>query len=326
MDRYDAFILDQFGVMHNGLNGLDGAAALVEHLAQKKKKLIILSNTSAPAAKALERLPNFGFASVHFVDAVTSGEEASRYILQEYGNTDRPQKALMFTWDTTIANNPRLTAPPEAFLEQCGNVQVATSVEDADFLLLHGSEVWYQGRDHDEGSDESSKVVSLLPYIEEGDFTNVDPILKACLEAGLPAVCANPDFIVQMPSGDGVAYMPGKIAQRYTDHFGGTCLTFGKPQVEHFLACLRKLGYDQDKSGIKDLRVAHVGDSLHHDIVGATQAGIPTVFITSGIHKAALGTQFGELPSEEALEQLYETELADHPSIRPTHVVPAFRL
>ncbi|KAL3915617.1 MAG: hypothetical protein SGILL_005563 [Bacillariaceae sp.] len=132
----------------------------------------------------------------------------------------------------------------------------------------------------------------------------------------LPAVCANPDFVVQLPSGDGVAYMPGKLAERYQE-LGGKCTTFGKPDVEHFEACIRKLGLEKE-------RVAHVGDSLHHDIAGASRAGVPVVFVTSGIHKRELGTKFGELPTVDKLQTLIENECED--VIRPTHVVPAFRL
>ena len=301
--------------MHNGMEALDGAVELVEYLYKKQKKLIILSNTSAPADKALEKLPKFGFSTEHFQGAVTSGEESSRYILETYGgggggsNSDSQKvtKAVMFTWDASKPNNPRLTAPPEAYLERCGTVEVATSVEDADLVLFHGSEVWYKGPNND--------VVSLAPFIEQGDFSQIDPILQACQARNLPAVCANPDFVVQNASGDGVAHMPGKIAARY-ESMKGSCRTFGKPQVEHFEACIRTLGLDKR-------RVAHVGDSLHHDIAGAVRAGIPNVFVTSGIHKNDFGTHFGELPTAELLEALMEKEGGD---TRPTHVVPAFRL
>jgi ribonucleotide monophosphatase NagD (HAD superfamily) len=312
IDRYDAFILDQFGVLHNGQNALEGAVELVEHLSQKKdKKLIILSNTSAPADKALAKLPKFGFNPAHFAGgAVTSGEEASRYILKTFGSfsSSPSTKALMLTWDATDRDNPRLTALPEMFLEQCGNIQLATTVEDADFLLFHGSEVWYKGPDHD--------AQSLSPFIEQGDLSNVDALLKECRDSNLPAVCANPDFVVQTPAGDGVNYMPGKLAARYQE-LGGECMTFGKPAVEHFEACITKLGLDKR-------RVCHVGDSLHHDIAGACRAGIPSVFVTSGIHKSDLGTEFGDLPSTEALEKLVESVCED--DVSPTHVVPAFRL
>eukprot|EP00957_Ditylum_brightwellii_P141989 10817490-Ditylum_brightwellii.AAC.1 len=75
-------------------------------------------------------------------------------------------------------------------------------------------------------------------------------------------------------------------------------MQFGKPGVEHFEACVAKLGLD--KNG-----VAHVDDSLHHD-----------TFVTSGIHKKELGSEFGEMPGLEILEGLMEEEVGD---VRPTH-------
>ena len=62
IDQYNVFILDQFEVLHNGKNSLEEAVELVEYLHKiKNKKLIILSNTSAPADKALAKLPKIGY-------------------------------------------------------------------------------------------------------------------------------------------------------------------------------------------------------------------------------------------------------------------------
>lgn len=304
LPKYDAFILDQFGVMHNGVEALPGALECVKELHAAGKTLIILSNTSAPSDAALKKLPKFGFDPSMFIGAVTSGEEASKYILEKYGSSQnsKASKALFLTWDASDPNNPRLTALPEQFLAECGNVQVAESVEEADFLLLHGSEVWYKA---------SGTAESLGPFIEHGDLSHVNPLLEQCIAHNLPAVCANPDFVVQTPTG-GTAFMPGKIAQRYLE-LGGECNIFGKPQPEHFRACLDALGVDA---------VAHVGDSLHHDIAGASAAGIDSVFVSSGIHLCDFGdTKWGKLPSAERLQALFEeTETT------PTHVVPAFCL
>ena len=43
---YDVFILDQWGVMHDGYNGYDHAIYSVEKLIKENKKLIIISNSS----------------------------------------------------------------------------------------------------------------------------------------------------------------------------------------------------------------------------------------------------------------------------------------
>jgi ribonucleotide monophosphatase NagD (HAD superfamily) len=330
IDRYDAFILDQFGVLHNGVAALDGAVELCEYLhGHAGKRLIVLSNTSAPADKALLKLPKLGFDARLFCGAVTSGEEASRYIRATFGsgssysNNTPSSKVLMLTWDVSIGNNPRLTATPEAFLEQCGNVQVAISIEQADFLLFHGSEVWYRG--NEEQQQLLPQQESLGNFIETGDFTVVDPLLQQCVSRGLRAVCANPDLIVQTPTG-GTAFMPGQLARRYQE-MGGDCIVFGKPAVEHFESCVKKLNQDSNGDAITSIiprsRVAHVGDSLHHDVLGASRAEIASIFVTSGIHRHDLEqTDFGVLPETDVLDRLFRRE----GDIVPTHVISAFRL
>lgn len=294
------------GVLHNGAVALDGAVDCVAKLHESGKALIVLSNTSAPSAAALERLPKFGFDKNHFIGAITSGEEASKYILKRFGSDIKTSRAIFVTWDASDQNNPRLTAHPQQFLAQCGNVEPANSIDEADFVLLHGSEVWQRN----DGS-----VYSLSPFIEKGDFRTVDPILEQCLARRLPLVCANPDRTVRTPSG-GSAHMPGSIAARYLA-LGGEGAMFGKPNVEHFQACVDLL------VGMEKSRIAHVGDSLQHDVLGANRCGIPSIFVSSsGIHANELGVDFGELPSRDALETLFEKENG----IVPTHVVSAFRL
>jgi ribonucleotide monophosphatase NagD (HAD superfamily) len=219
----------------------------------------------------------------------------------------------MLTWDASDLDNPRLTALPGEFLEQCGHVELATSVEDANVLLLHGSEVWYKGEDL---ADQS-----LAPYISTGQTDSVDPILQACSERNLPMVCANPDNIVRTADG-GAAHMPGTLAERYRQLVATDvdCRVFGKPHTEHFVACLDRL---REQAGIPADRVAHVGDSLHHDIAGADATGIASIWITSsGIHANELGLDFGDLPTEEQIDAL----LTQEGTPAPTHVLSTFSL
>lgn len=288
-------------MMHNGDSAMPGATDCVKEIHKAGKSLIILSNTSAPSENALRKLPKLGFDRNLFVGAVTSGDEASRFIKLTYGSSTVPSSVLFFTWDATDPKNPRLTVLPDQFLEACGHVRVASNVDEADFVLFHGSEVWYRS---------AAQQEPLGGFIDTCSFDMIDPILLRCVERRLPAVCANPDYVVQTPSG-GKAYMPGHIAERY-QRMGGKCVIFGKPHREHFEACIERLGLDRS-------RVAHVGDSLHHDVAGASAAGIPSVFVTSGIHASELGVQFGETPSMSALEDLFRM----NGNIIPTHVVPA---
>ena len=193
---YDGFILDQFGVLHNGKDPLDGALECMSTLVESMgKKCIILSNTSSPSKTALEKLTTkIGFDKTHFMGAVTSGEEASKYIAKTFGQHDNPKKCIWFTWNSSNDSSA-------SFLEQCGNIQPVRKEEDADFIIAHGSNVQRSTNEED---------ISLFPFMQTGDLSGkIETTLLKCRERDLPMVCANPDFIVQMSDGT-VGHMPGK--------------------------------------------------------------------------------------------------------------------
>ena len=75
LDQYDAIILDQYGVLHNGEALLDGVAAALERLhAGGARKLVVLSNTSKRRGPLIAELPGRGFRSEWLHDAICSGE------------------------------------------------------------------------------------------------------------------------------------------------------------------------------------------------------------------------------------------------------------
>ena len=189
MHQYDGFILDQFGVLHNGKHPLPGAVACVQELIRRKKKLVILSNTSSPSKSALSKIQKIGFEPEWFEGgAVTSGEEASSYISETYGKTrdGHQKKAIWFTYTSDK------TPPPLDFLEACGDIQLADTVEQADFIIAHGSEIWLK-RDQ--------KEMKLGSFMSDGNLQ--------CKTRNLPLICANPDFVVKVADGS-TAFMPGR--------------------------------------------------------------------------------------------------------------------
>ncbi|GAX17194.1 hypothetical protein FisN_10Lh043 [Fistulifera solaris] len=286
VDQYEGFIIDQFGVLHDGTKGLVGAADAVRSLKARGKKLIILSNSSKLTDFTLQKLPQFGLEPSDFVHAVTSGQEACAYVRQHHFQ----QPALFLTWSSQ--------SDADVFLQACG-IPVVTRVEDAKFILLHGARRLY-------GTD-----LDLEQCYMTGDLTVVEPLLKKCVEHQLPMICANPDFVMVRTDGR-LVYMPGTIAQRY-EELGGKVTSFGKPNKEHFQACLRELELPAEK-------VVHVGDSLHHDIMGANAAGLDSIFVAGGVHRHELDNLPGEVPSRESCLELFER----HGQF-PTHVVPLFR-
>jgi HAD superfamily hydrolase (TIGR01450 family) len=291
VDQYDGLILDQFGVMHNGESALDGAPECIRQLKARNKRLIILSNSSSLSSAALGRLGKLGLDANDFVGAVTSGQEASQYIRNKYQN----KKALFFTWKSSMD-----------FLAQCG-IQAANSVDEADFVLLHGCEVLR--------GPERGGVAKEIPlgFFESGNTSLIEPILELCRHRNLELICCNPDYTYISPDGR-TKHMPGKISEMYRDQFHGTVHNFGKPHRKHFEACVRMLGLPKE-------RICHVGDSLHHDIKGANDSGVASIFVSAGVHKKELGViQDEDIASKDCLDALFTKH-----GHTPTHVVPMFQ-
>ena len=248
-------------VIHNGSEALHGSKECIQTLVNKNKKLAILSNTSSPSNVAKKKLPKFGLNEDMFVGGlVSSGEECAKFIRK---NTQL-KKALWFTWNESEKQDPM------QFLNHCeedrDEIEIVDSIDDADFILLHGSEVWRKCRELSSPTSENEEVDDLNFLFDE-DYSIIDDLLDQAIQKSLPMVCANPDLIVGLPGGK-VGNMPGKIAERYAQKGGKTIYQFGKPNPRHFHACLDNLGIPFDET--KSIQgVAHVGDSLEHDIAGA---------------------------------------------------------
>eukprot|EP00802_Teleaulax_amphioxeia_P020812 Tamp_21112.p1 GENE.Tamp_21112~~Tamp_21112.p1 ORF type:complete len:359 (-),score=58.45 Tamp_21112:87-1034(-) len=260
-DRYDGFILDQFGVMHNGVVALPGAQECFQKLAKAGKKLVILSNTSRRAANAQGKLPGMGFDTEALSGFVTSGEEAYLHIEAHH----QGHKCLFFTWEREE------TEPDSSFL--AGLDVGACSVADADFILCHGTEVISTG----DGKAQRTN------FLHSGDIAPYQAALEEAKRRDLEMLVANADFRAALPSGE-LGHMPGSIGKAYQE-MGGRVRWFGKPHAQHFDACLRHM------EPVHPSRVVHVGDSLDHDVAGANNAGVHSVFIGGGIHAAELGLQ-----------------------------------
>ena len=134
---------------------------------------------------------------------------------------------------------------------------------------------------------------------------------------------ANPDTV--RPDGKD-SPMPGLLAARY-EAMGATDIRpVGKPHPLIYEACRAQLAIAGiDAAGA---RVAAVGDSLHHDVLGASQNGVDSVFICGGVHYRELEVpQAAAVPPDEArLEELLAGFAAETGGVGPTHSVAGFRL
>lgn len=259
VNDYDIFLLDQFGVLHDGTVAIPGAIDSLVNLSQRDKSLVIVSNSSSRAKNALSKLRELGFL-MNFKGVVTSGETAWQYLKEYYSG----KKCVWVTWNSFR---------DDSFLADC-DIKVS-DVHHADFILFHGTQTIVSDLSRPKRID-----VCQTGVISE----QLKEILSFGIKRGIPAVCANMDKVAMTPVG--LLYMPGFLAEYYESE-GGKIIPFGKPLIDHFQTAIGMATHLTTGTGsnINYKRIIHVGDSIIHDVLGAHNTGISSLLITDyGIH------------------------------------------
>ncbi len=79
---YDTFVIDLWGVMHNGIVLNPKAMEVVEQLKKNSKKIVFLSNAPRPSSKVVEFLSKMKMDKKYLANVMTSGEAAMQAINQ----------------------------------------------------------------------------------------------------------------------------------------------------------------------------------------------------------------------------------------------------
>jgi HAD superfamily hydrolase (TIGR01459 family) len=73
---FDAMLIDQFGVLHDGQKLYPGAAEVMAELHALQRPVVVMTNSGKRAAPNTARVVKMGIPRPHFVDCVSSGEVA----------------------------------------------------------------------------------------------------------------------------------------------------------------------------------------------------------------------------------------------------------
>lgn len=190
--EFDGFILDQWGVLHDGTNPYDGAAESLARMRAAGKKVVILSNSGRLSAYNRSTLSRMGIPADLYQGLVTAGDAARQAL------ATRPDAAHRALGRRCLA----LARPQDSELFDGLGLEMVGRVADAEFLCVVGFE----------------QATGLVG--------SVSAILDESLARRLPMVCANPDFARLTPTG--VNEAAGVVARAYEAR-GGTVLWHGKP-------------------------------------------------------------------------------------------------
>ena len=278
IDRYDMVLWDQFGTIHDGHSQIPGSLDVLNYLSKQKKTSAIVSNTSNRKQLVADKLIKLGFPEVLYDGGINcSGDCAYEWIIAKHKAEKRNDKirCCWFTWKSSLDGTKN-------FMSDLDHIVELSSVENAELLLFHGTECMVT-------TGQPYNALSLS-FSEDGnlDDPTLQQILTLAVHNRIPALCANLDFTAMTPNG--LRYMPGNLEKEYL-RLGGSCTGFGKPYKEFFEHALvtAEIIHRKKVPSTKKLRVLHIGDSIHHDIVGATNCGIDSVLVTEhGIHRMEL--------------------------------------
>jgi HAD superfamily hydrolase (TIGR01459 family) len=203
--RYDGFILDLWGVIHDGVTPIPGAIECLQSLIDRGKRIVLLSNAPRRADDVVRRITAVGVPSGLYHDVMSSGEEAWQCLQQR----DDPFYAALGRRCLHIGSERDLE------IREGLDLEYVDGPEEAQFILNTGPAGW------DDGIEDYERV------------------LRDALGRGLPMICANPDLVVMR--GSTLHLCAGALAKWY-EEAGGRVRWHGKPFRSVYDACLRLLG------------------------------------------------------------------------------------
>ena len=266
-ERYDGFVLDLWGVIHDGVNAFPHAVDCLRHLRDAGKRTLLLSNVPRPNEAVQTMMRGMGIADGLYTDILTSGEAVRR----------------------------ALQTPPDLWWAELGE-RVYHLGPARDLPVLEGlpfRRVPTPGEAHfvlNTGPDDHRNPTDMAEF--EGT-------LQDCAAHRLPMICANPDMVVIR---GGVRVLcAGSLAARYRE-LGGDVRSLGKPDQAIYQPVLQQLGIDANRvlavgdslhtdiagaAGV-DLAACWVLDGIHGAALSDGAGGFDRARVDAAAHGAGL--------------------------------------
>jgi HAD superfamily hydrolase (TIGR01459 family) len=206
-ERYDGWVLDLWGVVHDGRRPYPGVAEALAGLKTRGARVVFLTNAPRRAWVVAAMLDRMGLDRALYGGIVSSGEIAWR-MLRERSHP----------WFARLGRHAVHIGPErDLSVVEDGAAALVQDPAAADFLL-------------NTGPDPDRGATAAEPY---------RPLLEACARHRLPMLCVNPDRHV-MVAGEKVI-CAGALADLYRP-MGGDVFEVGKPDPAVYAPVLEFLG------------------------------------------------------------------------------------
>lgn len=209
--RFDVFLIDQFGTLHDGQRLYHGVLPALRRLRRGGARLVLLSNSGKRAEANADRLAAIGVPRDAYDLFVTSGEVAWRMLRAGAIAAARGARNCLLLQRGSDGSP----------LDGLGLASV-TDAAQAELVVIAGSE----------GDRRTLAYYAAL--------------LAPAARRGVPCLCLNPDRTMLTPSGP--AFGAGRIAELY-EQLGGGVTWIGKPHRAIYDHTLRLL-HDPDRTRV----------------------------------------------------------------------------
>jgi HAD superfamily hydrolase (TIGR01459 family) len=204
-ERYDGFLLDLWGTIHDGIRLWPGASECLAELKRRGKRILLLSNAPRRSHLAIERLVEMGVPRGSYDDVLTSGEAAHDALLRREDD-----------WHRRFGRRLYLLGPSrdDSVLEDVPHERV-------------------------ERLDRAEGIVNVGTRRRMDILADYEDLLTEAAARSLPMVCCNPDL--EVLRGEERELCAGAIALDY-ERRGGDVSYHGKPHAPIYAESLRRLG------------------------------------------------------------------------------------
>jgi HAD superfamily hydrolase (TIGR01459 family) len=213
-ERYNYFILDLWGVIHDGQHLYPKVKECLQELRTRNKKIVFLSNAPRRVEAVSTVLHRMGITDDLYDKIITSGEVFYQSLAHPDTSVFKPQ----------------------------GKHYVYIGLE-RDRKVLEG--LHYEEVQH----PQHAQFVLLSHFhFDHQPMSEIMPILEECIQHKLPILCINPDTEIVRLSGE-VVKCAGEIAEEY-HMMGGEVIYFGKPHHIVYDKCFAEFGHVSKKEVI----------------------------------------------------------------------------
>jgi len=204
-DAFDGFILDLWGLVHDGEKAYPTSAETLRQLKTAGKKTLLLSNAPRRAHALIAAMKTMGIERELYGEVLSSGEATRAALI------DRSDPFFAALGKRAYHLGPDRD---RTVFEDTGCI-VVENLKDAEF------------------------VVNTGPTELDHDVAYYENTLVAARDLNLPMVCANPDHVVIRGGREIVC--AGAFAERY-EAMGGKVAYRGKPDPAIYAEALKLLG------------------------------------------------------------------------------------